>query len=470
MSSTDPPVHVVAVDLGATSGRVMLGRVGPEILELREVCRMPNRPAAPDGVLRWNVLGLWAGILDGLGVAGRVADIRSVGVDSWGVDYGLQRNGRLLSAPAHYRDPRHERAVDAVHSRMPHADQYARTGTQFMAINTVYQLAADQEMLALADVVLPIPSLFSGWLGGAPAAERTIASTTGMLALDGEWDPATLAAIPVSARLLPPVVSAGTVVGRVTSRVADAAGLSTRPDVVAVAAHDTASAVLATPLEGSAAFISCGSWGLVGVESPTPVISEDARRAGITNEAAVGGGYLVYRNTMGLWLLSEAQRSWRRAGAELSVEELVALASAVPEGLPTVDLDDPLFSAGGDVEALIGEWCGLRGIRSPQGPAEVTRCLLESLASAFAEAAWTTARLASRRIEAIHIVGGGARNDLLCRLLADRSGLPVLAGPAEATAIGNVLVQAMSAGAIDGSVPEMRALVRRTHPPTLHLP
>lgn len=470
MSVSARPVHVVAVDLGATSGRVMLGAVGPDLLELREMNRMPNRPSAPDGVLRWNVLALWDGIVDGLGAAAREARVHSVGVDSWGVDYGLQRRGRMLAGPVHYRDPRHASGVDEVHRRLPHADQYVRTGTQFLPINTVYQLAADQELLSFADLVLPIPTLFTAWLGGEPAAERTIASTTGMLGLDGDWDPATLAAVPVSPQLLPPVVPAGTTVGRTVGSVVDAAGLSTRPDVVAVAAHDTASAVLATPMEGAAAFISCGSWGLVGVESPRPVISEEARTAGLTNEPAVGGGYLVYRNTMGLWLLSEAQRSWRKAGVERSVEDLVALASHAPEGLPLVDLDDPLFGAGGDVEALIGDWCRARGVRPPQGPAEVTRCLLESLAATFADAVVTTARLASRRIEEIHMVGGGARNDLLCRLLARRSGLPVIAGPAEATAIGNVLIQAMSLDVIDRSVPEMRALVRRTHPPTVHRP
>lgn len=465
--------HVAALDFGATSGRVIVGEVGAETLRMRQFARFANTPVEVEGRLHWNVLSLWRGALDGLAAAGReVPELLSVATDTWGVDYGLLRAGRMLANPVHYRDERTAAAMTDVHQRMAPAEQYRRAGIQTLPINTIYQLASDQEtgLLDVADTVLLMPDLFSYWLSGARVAERTMASTTGLLnAQSREWDEALVAASGIRADLLPEIVDAGTALGPLRADLA--ADLGIRPQVLTIGAHDTASAVVATPMPPrGAAFISCGTWGLVGIEREKPVLTEEARRAGFTNESGVDGGYLLMRNAMGLWMLSESKRQWDAEGAAADLPELLAAAAAVAADMPVVDVDDPVFATPGGMPDRITRWCAERALPVPQGPAEIVRCIIESLAAAFADAVGEAARIAQSTLHQINIVGGGSQNELLCQRIADRSGLPVLAGPVEATALGSILQQARTMGVLDGTIDDLRELVRRTHTLRRHEP
>ena len=460
---------VAAVDLGATSGRVMIGRAGPHTLAMEHVARFPNAPVAtPDG-LHWNLLGMYGAALDGLTDAFRIEpEITSIGVDSWAVDYGLLRDGRLLGEPFHYRDARTQRGVDAVHTRIPHATLFARNGLQFLPFTTLYQFAAEpREVLAFADTALLIPDLVGYWLTGQTRAEATNASTTGLVrVVDGAWDEDLVATLGVPAGLLAPFIDPGETLDVLRPDVAGSFGASPRVAVTAVGSHDTASAVVAVPMAAdAAAYISCGTWGLVGVEVEQPVLTPEALAAHFTNERGVDRRIRLLRNVMGLWILSETQRSWERSGHPVDLPSLLDAAGAVDAAsVPVFDVDDPRFLLPGDMAARIDAWCAERGLRPPRTHAEYARSIIESLAQAFAEAAIDAGRVGSVDVRTIHIVGGGALNELLCRRTADRSGLVVIAGPVEATALGNVLVQARAAGFVSGSLEALRDLVARTQP------
>ena len=335
------PGTVAAVDLGATSGRVIVGRVGADTLETTTVARFVNEPVRlPDG-LHWNLLGLYGSVLDGLREALRGdANVASIGVDSWAVDYGLVARSRLLGEPFHYRDERTARGVEAVHRTHPHEVLFARNGLQFLPFNTLYQLAAeDRDLLALADHALLIPDLIGFWLTGQARTERTNASTTGLLRADtGEWDADLIAALGLSPRLLAPLVSPGEAIGDLSAEVADALGA--QATVTAVGSHDTASAVVAVPLASrDAAYISCGTWGLVGVEVERPVLTETAREARFTNEGGVDGRIRLLRNVMGLWILSETVRGWQREGEAVELGDLLEAAAALRQPVAVFDVD-----------------------------------------------------------------------------------------------------------------------------------
>ena len=467
--------HVAAVDLGATSGRVIVGRVGPDELQLTQVARFANDPVrTPDG-LHWNTLGLYGAALAGLRTAFReTPGILSIGVDSWGVDYALLRSGRLLGQPFHYRDDRMEAGVDRVHGTITRADLFARNGLQFMPINTVYQLASEPvEVLDLADTVLLTPDLFNYWLTGIMRAETTIASTTGLLSVDGSgWDDGLLRMLGLPRDLLPELIDPGQRVGSLRADVAQSLGAGDAV-VTAVGSHDTASAVVAVPMDPtSAAYISCGTWGLVGVEVAAPVVSAEAIAANFTNEGGVDGRTRLLHNVMGLWVLSETVRAWERSSGEaIDLPGLLHAASAVPaSSVPVFDVDDPRFLAPGDMTARIDAWCEEHGVAAPQGRAAYARSIVESLAQAFADAVGDAARLGSVDVRTIHIVGGGALNELLCQRTADRAGLTVIAGPVEATALGNILVQARAVGLLNGDLAALRDLVARTHEPRRYDP
>ena len=359
--------------------------------------------------------------------------------------------------------------MERVQGRMAHPEQYARAGIQFMPINTIYQLAAeaDDTLLALADRALLMPDLFTYWLSGQQVAERTMASTTGLMDVHTrEWNDELLRVAGVSADLLAPLVDPGTRVGSLQRDVARQLGAATPIEIVAVGSHDTASAVAAVPMaSGAAAFISCGTWGLVGVELEHPVVTDEARELGFTNEVGVDGRILLMHNVMGLWILSETVRGWERAGEQISLQSLLDAAAAVTREMPLFDVNDPRFLPPGDMPERIAQWCAERGIRAPQTQAEIARSIIESLAQAFADAALQTGRIGGVPVESIHIVGGGSQNALLCQRTADRAGLPVLAGPVEATALGSMLVQARTTGHLDGTLESLRDLVRRTHHP-----
>ena len=460
-------VRVAAVDLGATSGRVIVGDVGPGRLELTEVHRFPNRPvAARDGTLRWDLERLHEEVLTGLAAAGQVD---AVGVDSWAVDYGLlDASGRLLDAPFSYRDARGERGVQRVRSELGAAEHYAVTGIQHLPFNTVFQLAADERLDEAATMLL-LPDLIGYLLTGAVGAETTNASTTALYDVtERSWARGLAETVGLPARLLPALREPGSVVGVLLPEVCERTGQRAGTPVVAVGSHDTASAVVAVPFSPGVpgAYVSSGTWSLVGLELAAPVLTEAARTANFTNEGGVDGTTRFLRNVMGLWVLTQAMETW----AETDLAGVLAAATSSPAGGPVVDVDATEFLAPGDMEARVLAACATTGQVPPVGRAAMVRCVLDSLALAHRRALREAVALTGHDVEVVHLVGGGARNELLCRLTADACGLPVLAGPVEATALGNVLVQARALGVDLPDLAAMRSLVRATHPSVRYEP
>jgi len=456
---------VAAVDLGATSGRVMIGRVGDGRLDLELVSRFPHGPVERADGLHWDFGALYENVLEGLAEAvRREPAIESIGIDSWAVDYGLIAGGELLAEPFHYRDERTARGVGEVHGSIPFPELYTRNGLQFLPFNTLYQYRID-ERVADADTALLIPDLIAFLLTGVRAAERTNASTTGLLGVgDGEWDVDLATRIGIPTRVLPPLLDPGALIGSLRPELAERIG-RTLP-VIAVGSHDTASAVVAVPLSSpSAAYISCGTWGLVGLELTEPVLTEAAREANFTHERGVDGRYRFLHNVTGLWLLSESVRAWEAEdGASVDLSELLVGASAVSHQVPLFDANDPSLSAPGDMPSRIAALIREAGAAVPASRAVFARSIVESIAAAFAVTVRTASTLSGREVDVIHLVGGGSLNALLCQATADRAGLPVLAGPVEATALGNVLVQWRALEGVDIELEELRALVAATHP------
>ena len=494
---------VAAVDLGASGGRVMVGQVGADQLDLHEAHRFPNAPVRVLGTLHWDILGLYRGMLDGLGAAARSFALASAGIDSWGVDYGLlDAGGALLGNPVHYRDTRTDGVVGEVLAKVPAADLYAVTGIQQMSINTIYQLAAAARtpQLAAARTLLLIPDLLAYWLTGEIGAEVTNASTTQLYdtrARDWAWDLIGRAGLP--AGLFPALREPGRVIGTLRRELAAEPGLgglagsgsagrgpagpgSSRPagslpawslaagslpgrplSVIATGSHDTASAVVAVPARGADfAYISCGTWSLVGVELDQPVLTEASRAANFTNETGVDGTIRYLRNVMGLWLLQESVRTWSAAGQRADLATLLDEAARMPPLQVVVDPDDPMFLPPGDMPARIAAAARRTGQRPPADPPAVVRCILDSLALAYRARLREVQELSGRAVGTVHVVGGGVHNTLLLQLTADACGLPVVAGPAEAAALGNILVQARTLGAAPGDLAGMRALLRAT--------
>ncbi|WP_029432058.1 rhamnulokinase family protein [Blastococcus sp. URHD0036] len=459
-------VRVAAVDLGASSGRVVVAEVGDGRLELTEVHRFPNRPVRVGGTLHWDVLGLYTGVLDGLRAAGRLGPLDGIGIDSWAVDSGLlDADGALLGNPVHYRDDRHAGAVDDVHAVVGPEELYRVNGLQHLPFTTLFQLAAARgtAQLAAARQLLLVPDLLAYWLTGAVGAEVTNASTTGLLdAATREWATDVVDRLGLDRGLLPSLRQPGERLGTLTPTVQGETGLGPVP-VIAVGSHDTASAVVGVPAASERfGYVSCGTWSLVGVELDAPVLSEESRVAGFTNELGVDGTVRYLHNVMGLWLLQESLRTWADAGLPADLTALLAAAARVPALTTVVDPDDPRFLPPGDMPARIAELCREAGQTPPQSQAETVRCILDSLALAYRRTVRRAAELSGRPVDVVHLVGGGARNTLLCRLTADACGLPVLAGPVEAAALGNALVQARALGAVDGGLADVRALVRGT--------
>jgi rhamnulokinase len=464
---------VAAVDLGATSGRVMVGHVGPDTLEVEAVHRFPNDAVRTADALHWNIFELYRQVLIGLRKAlEQHPEIAHVGIDSWAVDYGLFRGARMIGGPVHYRDERTARGVELVDRLVRFEELYAAGGLQFLPFNTLYQLAVDQAdgLLDAATQMLMVPDLFAFWLTGEKAVERTNASTTGLLDIvDGQWNDALIDKLGLPRTLFPPIVSSGERIGQLSPPVRDEVGATSLVEVVAVGSHDTASAVVAVPMSSeAAAYISSGTWSLVGVELDAPVLTDASREANFTNEGGVDGRIRYLRNVMGMWLLSESVKSWQRQGQTIELIDLLAEAAALSEPVTIFDADDPSLIPQGDMPSRIAALC-TEG-PAPTTPAQFARSIIESLAAAYAKTLDDAARLSGVRIDTVHIVGGGSQNELLCQLTADRTGLPVLAGPVEATAIGNVLVQARAAGFVSGSLEDLRQLVARTHQPVRYEP
>lgn len=456
-----------AVDLGASSGRVMVGRVGPDSLELTEAHRFPNRPVrVPEG-LRWDVLSLYAGVLDGLRAAGRVD---SVGIDSWAVDYGLlDADGTLLGNPVHYRDARTEGVAEKVWASVPAAELYAATGLQYAPFNTLYQLtaAASSTQLAQARRLLLIPDLLTYWLTGEQGTELTNASTTQLIdPRTRDWSHGVAARLGIDLSLFAPLRQPGDPAGLLRAEVLAETGLTGPVPVTAVGSHDTASAVAAVPATGERfAYICTGTWSLAGLELAAPVLTEESRAANFTNELGLDGTVRYLRNIMGLWLLQECVRAW----GDPELGGLLRAAAAVPALRSVVDAGDAAFLAPGRMPERIADACRASGQPVPASPAEFTRCILDSLALAHRRAIEDAQRLADHPVDVVHVVGGGTRNALLCQLTADACGLPVVAGPTEAAALGNVLVQARTHGPA-GDLTAVRRLLARTQPLTRYEP
>jgi rhamnulokinase len=461
---TGRAVRVAAVDLGAASGRVMAARIGPDTLDLTEVHRFANRAVPAAGTLYWDVLALYRKMLDGLALAGREGELHGIGVDSWAVDYGLiDAAGALLGNPVSYRDTRTDAVMERVLGRLGAPWVYATTGVQNLPFNTLFQLVSAQgsAALAAADKLLLLPDLFGYWLTGAVGAEVTNASTTQLLdAGTRDWSAELVTAAGLRADLLPPLRRPGARLGELSPAVAGATGLGPVP-VFAVGSHDTASAVVGVPAAAADfAYISSGTWSLVGVELDAPVRTEASRAANFSNEAGVDGTVRYLRNVMGLWLLQECVRTWSADGSTVDLEALLAAAAREPMLATTVDPDRPDFLAPTDMPDRIAEVCRRTGRPVPATRAATVRCILDSLALAHRRAVRDAQRLSDRAVSVVHIVGGGARNGLLCQLTADACGLPVVAGPVEATAWGNALVQARALGAVHGGLSDLRARLR----------
>lgn len=459
-------LSVAAVDLGAGSGRVIVGRLRGGVVSLEEVARFPNGAIElPDG-LHWDLLGLYGHALAGLQRAVLADDgLASVGIDTWAVDYGLLDGaGRLVGLPYCYRDARTAAGAAAVHAVVPFDRLYARTGLQFLPFNTLYQLAAEPGFgtgARAARRLLLVPDLLAHWLTGAEVAEYTNASTTGLLdARRRDWDDELIARLGFPRELLPALVQPGTGIGRLRPPAAGQVGRDL--PVIAVPTHDTASAVVGVPMDPArAAYISCGTWGLVGVELPEPVLTDAARAANFTNEGGVDGTIRFLHNVTGLWVLSETLRVWRSRGATADLVTLLAAASEAPVSPHLVDLNDERFLPPGDMAARIGGWLAERQLPQPADDVAVVRLIVESLAAHFAAAVRWAGELSGVPVEQIHIVGGGCQNTLLCQLTADRADIPVVAGPIEATALGNVLIQARAHGRV-GSLAEIREVIARS--------
>jgi rhamnulokinase len=457
----------LALDLGAESGRAMLGQFDGERLRLSEVHRFPNSPVRlPDG-LHWDALRLWTEIKSGLNHAGRErgAELGGVGLDTWGVDFGLlDRHGALISNPYHYRDSRTDGMLEEAFRRVPRGEIFERTGIQFMQINSLYQLLSmavrQSPILDVAETFLTMPDLFNYWLTGRKVCEFSIATTTQCYdPRRGDWARSLFEKLNIPPRIFPEIVSPGTVLGELSPSVAEEVGLGSLP-VIAPGCHDTASAVAAVPAEGADfLYISSGTWSLVGAEVPGPVINAQSLAFDVTNEGGVCGTFRFLKNVTGLWLVQESRRTWASQGEKLSYDELTHMAAQAEPLQSVVDPDCGEFLKPGDMPDRIRACCQETGQPVPRSKGAVVRCALESLALKYRWVLERIEEILGLRLEPIHIVGGGTRNRLLNQLTADATGRPVVAGPIEATAAGNVLMQMMALGHI-GSLAEGRQVVR----------
>ncbi|GAB4331070.1 MAG: rhamnulokinase family protein [Promethearchaeota archaeon] len=463
----------LAFDLGATSGRGVLGTLDGGRLRLEEVCRFPTGGVQTPTRLYWNVLGFYERMLDGLratlrDLGARGERLASVGVDGWGVDYALlDASGSLAFNPVHYRDPRTRGEPERLFAgKISKERLYEVTGLQVMELNTLFQLSAhareDPTLAAGGWTFLHVPDLFHYWLSGRVACEYTIASTSQLLDVRArDWSGEVLGALGLDRGNFPGIVPPGTDLGPLHPVVAREVGASDEVRVVVPASHDTASAVAAVPATGDRpwAYVSAGTWSLVGVEVGDPVLTPDARRANFTNEGGVGGTYRFLRNVQGLWILNRCKEKWFAADPSLNHEEVSRLAAEAPEFAQFVFVDHESFLLPDDMEAAVAGYCRRTGQRPPRGVGQVARCVLQSMAFRYREVLDSLDRLVGARCGVVHVVGGGSLDAVHCQFTANATGRTVVAGPAEATAVGNLLVQAAGAGLV-GGLEGVRRVVR----------
>lgn len=466
----------LAFDLGATSGRALVGRLTDGGIVVEELHRFPNDPVQAGDRLHWDVLRLYHEMKQALLKAkhlGMVPD--SLAVDSWAVDFGLiGRNGELLGNPYHYRDPHTGGVMEKLLDLVPAEELFARTGIQLLPFNTIFQLyamkLADSPLLKEARRLLMMPDLFRYFLTGEMHAEFTNATTTQLYSpFADDWDRELIARLGFAEEWFVPAVKPGTKVGVLRESVRSELGLPPVA-VIAAAEHDTAAAVAAVPAaERAFAYLISGTWSLMGTEVDAPVLGDRAREFNFTNEGGVGGTFRLLKNIMGMWLLEECRRDWARAGHRYDYGELVAMARRAPAFASLIDPDDPVFLPAGGMTARIRDWCRRTGQPVPDEPGAVVRCIMESLALKYRHVLEMTEQLSGRAFGGLHMTGGGSRNEWLCQLTANSIGRPVWAGPAEGSGIGNLAVQWIAAGAFR-DIWEARAAIRSAFPQKAYEP
>jgi rhamnulokinase len=471
------PHNFLAIDLGAESGRAILATLANGQLSLTEVHRFPNNPVRlPDG-LHWDILRLWSEIITAINIAVHKhnAQLAGIGIDTWGVDYGLlDQSGALIGDPYHYRDSRTDGLMEEAFKRLPRERIFDLTGIQFMQLNTLYQLFAQvvqqSPALQIAATFLTMPDLFNYLLSGRKACEFTLATTTQCYdPRRGEWSLPLLQALDIPPHIFPEVVQPGTVLGTVLPDIAEETGCGRVP-VIAPACHDTGSAVAAVPAAAQHfAWISSGTWSIMGAEASEPIVNEQSLKYNFTNEGGVNDTWRFSKNIMGLWLVQECRRTGARAGEDLSYTDITQLAAAAEPFQAVIDIDAADFFQPGDMPARIQKFCACTQQPVPETKGAIVRCALESLALKYRWALDRLEEMLGHRLEPIHIIGGGTQNRLLNQLTADATNRSVVAGPIEATAIGNVLMQAVALGHLS-SLDEARAVVRHSFKPETYQP
>ncbi|MHB1629802.1 MAG: rhamnulokinase [Bacilli bacterium] len=462
----------VAADFGAGSGRIFSGAYDGRALQISQIHRFSNEPVRLAGFLHWNFPRLFQELLSGLGSAAADGPVQAIGVDTWGLDFGLiGEAGDLLALPGHHRDERNALGMDHVLARHSRERIFRSTAIQFLQINTLYQLAAMQMqrpyLLQAARRLLFMPDLFHYFLTGVVASEYTIASTSQLLDAQTKlWDEALIADLEFPRRLFGDIVHPGSILGTLRADIVSAPGRTNglaHTKVIAVGAHDTASAVLGAPAQAGKpfAYISCGTWSLMGTEIAQPIRDDKALRLNVSNEGGVEGSIRLLKNIMGLWILQECVRDWTAAGLDVTYESLLRQAEGCRAFGSYVDPDDVEFLTPGNMVVRIERWCQKRSMQPPQSPGEVTRCILESLACKYRMVLEQLEDVLGCELSVIHLVGGGANNRLLCQWTANATGRLVMAGPVEATALGNLAMQLRAFGEVSG-LSEMRDIIRRS--------
>ncbi len=465
--------HVLAFDFGASTGRAVVGSFDGQSLKLTEIHRFPNDPVTVDGTLHWDLPTLFGHIKQGLSVACRDFPIESLAVDTWGVDFGLLKNGALLENPVHYRDTRTNGMMNEVLSRLPRETVYQRTGIQFMEINTLYQLYSlvrqRPDFLAEADTMLFMPDLFAYLLTGVAQAEYTIASTSQLMTPKGQWAEDIFSALGLPARLLPAIVPTGTTAGTLTEALQKELHVPA-VRVLHTAGHDTASAVVGCPaVDEDFAYISSGTWSLIGTERARALINERSSAYNFTNEGGYGMTTRLLKNIMGLWLIQESVRQWKREGESTDFEQLMQSAIEAPAFVSLVDPDDASFAPTGDMPERLRAFCRRTGQPVPATRGALMRMIYESLALAYRRSFAQLQEMTGVSFPRLHIIGGGSKDTLLSQFTADACGVPVECGPTEATALGNVAVQLMALGHIT-SLREARRVLRQSFEKNVYHP
>jgi rhamnulokinase len=469
------PKNFLAFDLGATSGRAILGRLDSGLIRLEELHRFPNDPVLYNGELHWDAPRLWFEMRRALDIARRQAErIDSIGVDTWGVDYALLgEGGSLLENPYHYRDARTDNMVDEVIGKVTAERIYDQTGIQFMALNTLYQLYAathrTPNLLYNAEFLVTMPDLFNYWLTGVVSCEYTIASTTQFLDWrTRSWACDMLQKLEIPTHLLAPLIAPGTEIGRLRPDLASAHDLAFTT-VIAPACHDTGSAVAAVAAGGTTAFLSSGTWSLLGTEVASAVVTDQARRLNFTNEGGVGNTIRLLKNITGMWLLEGCRNAWTSAGEQYTYSELLDAASEAPVLKRWIDPDAPAFTRPSDMTRAIRTFCKQTEQPEPETPGEFTRTVVESLALKYRYELEQLETLTGTQFQEVRVIGGGSQNAMLNQFTADATGKRVVAGPSEATALGNIVMQMVGRGAVE-SITEGREIVSRSFPPATFLP